>query len=325
MRKTKSSARILLAAAAAILFCGAAIADSLELKNGQIIQGTYSGGSEDTVRFVVNGDIRVFHLDEIAAIHFGDWSPNQPPAAGAPQNLPPVQDQPRPQVPPVGDQGAPPANVPPPDQAPLPPNPPPQSQSQQDQQGAPIPPGTPPAPIAAGDQITVPADTAITIRMIDSVDSSVDRPGRRFKAALDQDLVMNGVVVAPKGTDVFGRLTYAKQSGQIQGRSELKLELSSIMINGRARPLSTGEYDVAGKSRGKQSAERIGGAAAAGAVIGGILGGGQGAAAGAAIGAGAGTAVQIYTHGEQVKVPSETKLEFKLAAPLITEPAQPAM
>jgi uncharacterized protein YcfJ len=100
--------------------------------------------------------------------------------------------------------------------------------------------------------------------------------------------------------------------------------LSSIIINGRARALTTGEYDVVGKDRGKQSAERIGGAAIGGAIIGGILGGGQGAAAGAAVGAGAGTAVQLYTHGDQVKIPSETKLEFKLVTPLVTEPALPA-
>ena len=104
--------------------------------------------------------------------------------------------------------------------------------------------------------------------MIDGIDSSVDRPGKRFRASLDQDLVVNGVVVAPKGTDIWGCLIYAKQPGQIQGHAELRLELSSIIINGRARALTTGEYDVVGKDRGKQSAERIGGAAVGGAIIG---------------------------------------------------------
>ncbi len=159
--------------------------------------------------------------------------------------------------------------------------------------------------------------------MIDSIDSSVDQPGKRFHATLDQDLVVNGVVVAPKGTDSYGRLIYASQAGHIQGRAELRLELTSLMINGRARAIATGEYRLAGKSRSQQSGERIGGAAIGGAIIGGILGGGQGAAAGAAIGAGAGTAVQLSTRGDQVKIPSETLLEFKLSAPLTTFPAQP--
>ena len=70
-------------------------------------------------------------------------------------------------------------------------------------------------------------------------------------------------------------------------------------------PVDSTDYDVAGKGRGMKSAERIGGEAIAGAVIGGIIGGGKGAAVG-------GAAVQVMTHGDQVRTPSETLLEFKL-------------
>jgi hypothetical protein len=50
----------------------------------------------------------------------------------------------------------------------------------------------------------------------------------------------------------------------------------------------------------------------AGAIIGAIAGGGKGAAIGAGVGAGAGTAVQVFTRGQQVRVPSEALLEFRL-------------
>ena len=53
-----------------------------------------------------------------------------------------------------------------------------------------------------------------------------------------------------------------------------------------------------------------------GALIGAIAGGGKGAAIGTAVGAGSGAAVQVITHGDQVKIPPETKLEFTLRAPL---------
>jgi len=56
-----------------------------------------------------------------------------------------------------------------------------------------------------------------------------------------------------------------------------------------------------GGSRGKRSAEVIGGGAVLGAIIGGLAGGGKGAAIGAGVGAGSGTAVQALTHGQQVK------------------------
>ena len=343
MRTTSIINRFLIVAATACLLSFAASADTLHLKNGDTLHGQYSGGSDDSIRFIINGETRVFHLDEVTSLHFGndDNAPSQNAApavsqGAAQQDVPP--SIPPGSAPPVSnpsttDQSA----APPPSGPPSNPQPPvdqtgaaqtvPPSNSQDAAPISSAPPvqSAPPsaAPVPQGDSITVPVGTPITIRMVDSIDSSVDQPGKRFHATLDQDLVVNGVVVAPKGTDSYGRLIYASQAGHIQGRAELRLELTSLMMNGRARAIATGEYRLAGKSRSQQSGERIGGAAIGGAIIGGILGGGQGAAAGAAIGAGAGTAVQLSTRGDQVKIPSETLLEFKLSAPLTTIPAQP--
>ncbi len=69
------------------------------------------------------------------------------------------------------------------------------------------------------------------------------------------------------------------------------------------------------------TAKKVGGGAVLGAIIGGIAGGGKGAAIGAAAGGGAGAGVQIITHGEQVKVPSEALLEFRLQQPVTLTPA----
>jgi hypothetical protein len=173
------------------------------------------------------------------------------------------------------------------------------------------------APAVPANTITVPAGTVIAVRMIDGVDSTTNQVGDQFHASLEKDIVVNNAVVAPKGADVYGRLGTVKSAGSIKGRSELELELTGIRINGRLVPLSSGDYEVAGKSRGKQSAERIGGAAALGAIIGAVAGGGKGAAIGATVGAGAGTAVQVLTKGQQVRVPSETVLDFTLSAPLV--------
>ena len=148
--------------------------------------------------------------------------------------------------------------------------------------------------------------------MIDTVDSSTNQIGDPFHASLESPLTVGNTVVAPKGTDVYGKLAQAKEAGKITGSAQLTLELTGIRINGNIVPVESTEYDVAGKGRGKQSAERIGGGAAVGAIIGAIAGGGKGAAIGATVGAGAGTAAQVLTHGEQVRIPSETLLEFTL-------------
>jgi hypothetical protein len=77
-------------------------------------------------------------------------------------------------------------------------------------------------------------------------------------------------------------------------------------------PVMTGEYEVTGKSRGASTAKRTVGGAALGSIIGAMAGGGKGAAIGAGAGAGVGAGSEIITKGDQVKLPSETLLEFRL-------------
>jgi len=168
-----------------------------------------------------------------------------------------------------------------------------------------------PAPSAAG-SINVPAGTHILVRTIDAVDSDKNQVGDKFSASLEQPLVVNDVIVAPKGADVYGKLSQASSAGHIQGRSQLKLELTGIVVNGQTIPLVTGEYSLSGSSRGATTAKRVGAGAGVGALIGALAGGGKGAAIGAGVGGGAGTAVQVITKGEQVHVPSETLLDFTL-------------
>jgi len=160
--------------------------------------------------------------------------------------------------------------------------------------------------------VTIPAGESLLIRMIDGVDSSKNQVGDIFHASLETDLNVNGTPVARKGADVYGRLAQAKEAGHFAGSSELQLELTRIVIDGQDYPVVSSDYTLQGKGRGKNTAEKVGGGAALGAIIGGIAGGGKGAAIGAGVGAGAGGTVQVLTRGQQVKVPSETVLEFRL-------------
>ncbi len=171
--------------------------------------------------------------------------------------------------------------------------------------------------------VTVPAGTSLLVRMIDSVDSDKNHVGDRFRANLEQDLAVEGVIVARRGADVYGRLAEAKESGHFEGKSQLKLELTDILINAKLQPIMTGDYEVSGSSRGANTAKKVGVGAVAGTVIGAIAGGGKGAAIGAGVGAGAGAAVQVMTKGEQVHVPSETLLDFRIAQPFTVTGSDP--
>ena len=178
-----------------------------------------------------------------------------------------------------------------------------------------IPVGAGPLAPQSAKRITVPAGTRILIRMIDSIDSSKQKTGYRFTASLETNLQIDDVVVAPRGTMVYGRLAAAQSSGRMSGSSQLTLELTDIMIKGTAYPLLTSAYEMKGQGEGKKTARKVIGGAGLGALIGGVAGGGKGAGIGAAAGAAGGTAIAASKKGQQVSIPSETLLEFRLQQP----------
>ena len=163
---------------------------------------------------------------------------------------------------------------------------------------------------------TVPAGTVVTVRMIDAIDSAKNHPGDEFAATLNSAVVVGDHVAFPQGSEVRVRLVEAKKSGHYKGSSQLELELASITANGATYPVQSGYYTLNGASRGKRTAETVGGGAVLGTLIGAIAGGGKGAAIGAGAGAATGAGVQAVTRGAQVKIPSETKIDFTLKSPV---------
>lgn len=176
---------------------------------------------------------------------------------------------------------------------------------------APAPP-PPPKPETA----VFPADTTVEVQTVDSIDSKTAQAGDEFQATLAQPLTWHSRVIAPKGATVYLRLVAAQTSGQYKGQSELQLTLVRLELHGVNYPLNSATYTEAGGSRGKDTAKTVGGGAIVGAIIGAIAGGGKGAAIGGAAGAGAGGVYQGVTKTKQVRIPAETRLDFKLNQPL---------
>lgn len=165
--------------------------------------------------------------------------------------------------------------------------------------------------VASQSDYILPAGTAISVRLLDPIDSDSAHAGMSHRATLDQPIVINGRTFAPAGSDATVTVVRVQQGGKISGNEDVTLQLSSINANGRTYNLATANEDVSSSGRGKQSAEVIGGGAALGAIIGAIAGGGKGAAIGAGAGAAAGAGVQAI-RGQRVKIPAETRLSFTL-------------
>ena len=257
------------------------IADTLTLKDGRTINGTYLGGTSRQVRMEMDNSIQTFEIDRISGIQFGAGTAAPPARADDPAVRP--ADPPRPQS---------------------------------RERGNVFRPDTSSESIAARSSMELPAGTVLTVRMIDPVDSEVSRVSETFRASIDEPVVVGGQQVIPRGADVVVKLVDDKQSGKISGKTELTLDLVSVFVNGKIVDVNTQSVTRESSSRTGRSEKVIGGTAALGAIIGALAGGGKGAAIGAASGAGVGTAAQVATKGQRLHIPSETRLTFTLEYPV---------
>ncbi len=305
----------------ALALATAGFADTIVLKNGRVINGTYLGGSPRQVKIEVADQIQTFEISDIARIDFSgapympssrtddrrptlhradnsdsgdnrptlhradnaDSSDNRPTLRRA-DNAAPADDPDRPVLR-RSDNTVTESNVFRPDANPAPAAPP-------------------------RDPVKLPAGTNLVVRMIDPVDSETAKVGQTFAGSLDEPLLVNGQSIIPRGADVTMKLVDSKDSGKLTGRAELTLDLVSVRVNGKMVDINTQTVQRESDSRGQRTAKVAGGTAAVGAVIGAIAGGGKGAAIGAGAGAAAGTGVQVVTKGQRVQIPSETRLTF---------------
>jgi len=182
----------------------------------------------------------------------------------------------------------------------------------------PLPPpaenSAPPAPVAPPSRdVTLAAGAVIPVRIDQTLDSATTQTGQSFTGTVTHEVVTDGMVAIPAGAAVSGTVALAKDATHFKGSSELSIQITSIRRHGSQIPVATDAYTVAGKGRGENTAEKVGGGAAVGAILGGIFGGGKGAAIGAAAGGGGGAVWQGTTRGQQVSIPAETIVHFHLA------------
>jgi len=167
------------------------------------------------------------------------------------------------------------------------------------------------APAAAGaaapptaHSITLPAGTALLVRLLDPV-SSQNQSGTKFSTRLEYDLVVGNAVAVKAGTTIYGQVASSTQARRAVGKSTLDLRLTQISAGGAPVTLMTSGYQQAGEESIRKAAR----GAAAGAAIGAIAGdAGKGAAIGATAGA--------LKKGETVTVTPGTLLEFTLTSPV---------
>jgi len=184
----------------------------------------------------------------------------------------------------------------------------------QAQQQAPPPPPVPAAPTFR--TVTVAAGSTLPIRITQTLDSATTQQGETFTGAVATDVIVDGLVALPQGTPVTGRVSAVQEAAHYKGSSLLTIELTTINARAGRLNVTTEPFSKEGAGRGKNTAAKVGGGAAVGAILGGILGGGKGAAIGAAAGGGVGAGANTITRGQQVQIPTETLVRFRLESPI---------
>jgi hypothetical protein len=164
--------------------------------------------------------------------------------------------------------------------------------------------------------VTLQTGTNLVVRLGETLSTEHNYGGDTFRGTLDAPIVMDGFIIAERGSKVLGKIVSAQKAGRMEGVSDLHLTLTEINTSdGQRVPVETGFFDKRGPSNAGENTAKIAGGAALGAIIGAIGGGGKGAAIGAGAGGAAGTGAVLLTHGKPAVLPAETRLTFQLTQP----------
>jgi len=173
-----------------------------------------------------------------------------------------------------------------------------------------------PSPASTSD-FRVPDDTALRIRLDDTLNSVDSEVGDPFSATVVDDGEY-------RNARVYGHIAEIDMSGKLEGHTSMMLQFDRVVMpDGRRGEINaeivelyhapSGEkVDVEGaivsKSRGRKSIEHTAIGAGAGALLGGIFGGGKGAGIGSVVGGAGGLGTTAF-HGHQ-KITLRSGLEM---------------
>ena len=172
---------------------------------------------------------------------------------------------------------------------------------------------TSPPPPRTPQTATIAAGTPIIVRLNETISTDKNDSGDTFTASLDKPVIVDGFIIADRGSRVTGKVIESQKAGRMKGLANLSLALTEIhTTDGQTVRIETTPWDKQGARSKRRDAAEIAGGAALGAIIGAIAGGGKGAAIGAGSGGAAGTGVVLTQRGQSASVPAETRLTFAL-------------
>jgi hypothetical protein len=193
------------------------------------------------------------------------------------------------------------------------------------------------ASMLAAQTNSVPAGTAMMVRLDTTLATFSNKAGDPFRASVTQPILVNGQTVIPAGATVEGRVTKVSEPRRISGKPTIGiLPEAVVMPNGERYFLDatltdtnirgsdvSSEGQFKGSTHDRHDTIEQGGGTAGGMLIGGLAGGPVGVLVGGAIGAGATTGHWLAKH-RSATLPIGTQLTLELNRPLSLTTTPPA-
>jgi hypothetical protein len=181
----------------------------------------------------------------------------------------------------------------------------------------------------------LPAGTVFKVRMLQDIDAGSTTPNTPFRGTVTQDIMRNGKVVVPVGSELRGRVVYATAGRRLNGGSVIHLRPDEFVLPDGTRyhlhaqvidtvgsdTKAKGEGDIVANEHGKRTAAELGLGVGSGAILGAAVGGGVGAVVGTAVGAGVVTAHWLLTNWS-ANLSSNSTVVFSLTDPMFLNPMQ---
>jgi len=263
----------------------AVLADTVEMRDGKLIQGTFVGGTQTTVRLQTTTELKVIPVADILAVTF-----DRPVAAAATTPAAPAVLTATVPVTVAAPAAAAAATVATAAQ--------PVAASAQTAVTT-VTTAVTPAPAAVPPKPSLAAGSKIQVRITETVDSTTQKAGQKFTGVLTVDLKAGETILVPAGAAVAGELAAGTAP-----QPALQLVLTGITINDQLKPLATDDVVAISAPVTKKNLK----SSALGAALGALAGGSDGALKAA----GAAALADVIAKGDSVKVPASSVLEFQL-------------
>ncbi|HXE06845.1 MAG TPA: hypothetical protein VN612_03035 [Acidobacteriaceae bacterium] len=179
--------------------------------------------------------------------------------------------------------------------------------------------------------VVIPENTPLRVLTTTAISTEHAREGAPLVFSLNQDVVVNGVLIIPRGEMLHGIVVHARQAGRLKGDSHLEIKLTSLDLEGVTYPLYTYRLEVDQSGKGEVTAIDTIGGAEYGTLAGAVVAADKPDASkatkladiggGAAVGAGLGALASTSTRGEPAVIPAESQIDFYLVLPIAVKPA----